>query len=93
MARGRHTSHSRLRLEFADARMMARYADGLVLVVRANDTDRKTAQAVARRLEGDGTRVTGIILNRWDQFRSDVYGYLAFRSTRECPTPDWKPVL
>ena len=80
-------------LEYADTRMMAPYADGLVLVVRANYTDQKTAQAVARRLEGDGTRVTGIILNRWDQFRSDVYGYRAFRGTRECPTPDWKPVL
>ncbi len=32
-------------LEFADARKMARYADGLVLVVRANYTGRKTAQA------------------------------------------------
>ena len=61
-------------LEFADARRMARYADGLVLVVRANYTDRKTAHAAAQRLEGDGTRVTGIILNRWDQFHSDVYG-------------------
>jgi succinoglycan biosynthesis transport protein ExoP len=80
-------------LEFADARRMAQYADGLVLVVRANYTDRKTAQAAAQRLEGDGARVTGIILNRWDQFRSDVYGHRAFRGRPECPTPDWKPGL
>ena len=58
-------------LEFADARKMARYADGLVLVVRANYTDRKTAQAAVQRLECDGIRVTGVILNRWDPSRSD----------------------
>jgi uncharacterized protein involved in exopolysaccharide biosynthesis len=75
----------RLQFEYADARMMVRYADGLDLVVRPNYTDQKTAQAVALRLEGDGTRVTGIILNRWDQFRSDVYGYRAFRGTRSAP--------
>lgn len=72
----------RLQLEYADARMMARYSDGLVLVVRPNYTNQKTAQAVALRLKNDGTRVTGIILNRRDQFRSDVYGYRAFRGTR-----------
>jgi uncharacterized protein involved in exopolysaccharide biosynthesis len=75
----------RLQIDYADARMMARYADGLVLVVQPNYTDQKTAQAVALRLEGDGTRVTGIILNRWDQFRSDVYRYRAFRGTRSAP--------
>ncbi len=58
-------------LEYADARKMARYADGLVLVVRANYTGRKTAQAAVQRLEGDGIRVTGVILNRWDPSRSN----------------------
>jgi receptor protein-tyrosine kinase len=66
-------------LEFADARKMARCADGLVLVVRANFTDRRTAQAAVQRLECDGIRVTGVILNRWDPSRSDLYGYPAFR--------------
>ena len=65
-------------LEFADARKMARCADGLVLVVRANFTDRRTAQAAVQRLECDGIRVTGVILNRWDASRSDLYGYPAF---------------
>ena len=65
-------------LEFADARKMARCADGLVLVVRANFTDRRTAQAAVQRLECDGIRVTGVILNRWDPSRSDLYGYPAF---------------
>jgi receptor protein-tyrosine kinase len=66
-------------LEFADARKIARCADGLVLVVRANFTDRRTAQAAVQRLECDGIRVTGVILNRWDPSRSDLYGYPAFR--------------
>ena len=66
-------------LEFADARKMARYADGLVLVVRANYTDRKTAEAAVQRLECDGIRVTGVILNRWDPSRSNLYGDPTFR--------------
>ncbi len=68
-------------LEFADARKMARCADGLVLVVRANFTDRRTAQAAVQRLECDGVRVTGVILNRWDASRGDLYGYSASGNT------------
>ena len=53
-------------LEFADARNIARSADGLVLVVRARHTDRKTAEAAVQRLTCDGIRLTGVILNGWD---------------------------
>jgi receptor protein-tyrosine kinase len=66
-------------LEFADARIMARHAEELVLVVRANYTDKRTAQAAAARLELDGTPAMGVILNRWDPARSDMYGYPGFR--------------
>jgi receptor protein-tyrosine kinase len=66
-------------LEFADARIMARYAEELVLVVRANYTERKTAQAAVARLRLDGIPVMGVILNRWDPARSDRYSYPAFR--------------
>jgi receptor protein-tyrosine kinase len=62
-------------LEFADARIMARYAEGLLLVVRADFTDKRTAQAAVQRLSSDGIPVTGVILNRWDPARSDLYGY------------------
>jgi receptor protein-tyrosine kinase len=65
-------------LEFADARNLARYADGLLFVVRANYTDRKTAQAAVQRLQSDGICITGVILNRWDLSRGDLYGYPAF---------------
>ena len=61
-------------LEFTDAGHMARCADGMVLVVRAGCTERKTAQAAVQRLECDGIRVTGVILNAWDSSRSGRWG-------------------
>jgi succinoglycan biosynthesis transport protein ExoP len=62
-------------LEFADARIMARYADQLLLVVRANYTDRRMAQAAVQRLLLDGNRMMGVILNRWNPTQSDLYRY------------------
>jgi receptor protein-tyrosine kinase len=61
-------------LECTDAGNMARCADGLVLVVRAGCTERKTARAAVQRLESDGVRVTGVILNGWDSSRSGRWG-------------------
>jgi Mrp family chromosome partitioning ATPase len=54
---------------------MARHAEGLLLVVRADYTEKKTAQAAVQRLSSDGIPVMGVILNRWDPARSDLYGY------------------
>lgn len=62
-------------LEFADARIMARYADQLVLVVRANYTDRRAAQAAVRRLSLDEIPVRGVILNCCDPGRTGLYDY------------------
>jgi receptor protein-tyrosine kinase len=62
-------------LEFADARIMARYAEQLLLVVRANHTDRKAALAAVQRLLLDGIPVMGVILNRWNPEHGDIYGY------------------
>ena len=59
-------------LEFDGARDLARSADGLVLVVRANYTDLRAARAAVERFEDDGTPVMGIILNRWDPFPRDM---------------------
>jgi receptor protein-tyrosine kinase len=61
-------------LEFADTRIMARYAEKLLLVVRADYTDRNTVHAAAQRLLGDGIPVMGIIFNYWDTARRDIYG-------------------
>ena len=62
-------------LEFADARIMARYADQLLLVVRANYTDKRMAQAAVQRLLLDGNRMMGVILNRWNPTQNDMYRY------------------
>jgi polysaccharide biosynthesis transport protein len=62
-------------LEFADARIMARCADQLLLVLRANSTDRRTAQAAVRRLSLDGIPMLGVILNCCDLSRNGLYRY------------------
>jgi len=66
-------------LEFADARNVARYAEGIVFVARANYTDPGTAQAALQRLESDGARLTGVILNGWDPSRCDIRRNAGFR--------------
>ena len=66
-------------LEFADARIMARHGEKLLLVVRAGNTDRKTAQAAVQRLQLDGIEVMGVIVNYWDPAHSDSYDYARYR--------------
>ncbi len=62
-------------LEFADARIIGRYTDEALLVVRADSTERATAQSALQRLFLDGISVTGVVLNRWDASNSDGYAY------------------
>jgi receptor protein-tyrosine kinase len=62
-------------LEFADARIMSRYAEKLLLVVRADYTEIKTAQAAVERLLLDGLPVMGVIFNCWDPSNSETYAY------------------
>ena len=66
-------------MQMPDARVLARYADGVVLVVHAAKTVREEAAAMSRRLADDGTRVLGTILNQWDPGKTNpyahVYGY------------------
>jgi polysaccharide biosynthesis transport protein len=66
-------------LEFADARIMSRYAEKLLLVVRANYTEITTARAAVQRLLLDGIPVMGVIVNCWDPSHSDVYAYARCR--------------
>jgi receptor protein-tyrosine kinase len=65
-------------LEFADARIMARYTDQLLLVVRANHTNRRTAQVAVQRILLDGIPLMGVILNRYDPGQSDMYRYASY---------------
>jgi receptor protein-tyrosine kinase len=67
-------------LEFADARIMARYAEKMLLVVRANYTDRRTVHAAVTRLRLDGIPLMGVILNRWNPGPGDPYSYRLQRS-------------
>jgi len=66
-------------LEFADARIMSRYAEKLLLVVRADYTEIKTAQAAVQRLMLDGLPVMGVIFNCWDPSNRDMYSYARCR--------------
>jgi len=63
-------------LQLADARVIGRQADGVILVVRAGYTARNAAAAAHQRLQADDTQVLGMILNDWDP-SSSSHGYHA----------------
>jgi polysaccharide biosynthesis transport protein len=50
---------------FADARVVGRLSDAVLLVVRAGLTDEASALAARQRLLGDGIPLTGVVLNDW----------------------------
>ena len=62
-------------LHMPDARILGRFADGVILVVRSAQTMRNDAVAANQRLADDGTRVLGTILNQWDPGKTNSYGY------------------
>jgi capsular exopolysaccharide synthesis family protein len=62
-------------LEVPDARVLGRLADAVILVVRANVTERTSAVAARQRFAEDGTPVLGTILNAWDSRRGPGYPY------------------
>ncbi|HWE53635.1 MAG TPA: polysaccharide biosynthesis tyrosine autokinase [Bryobacteraceae bacterium] len=53
-------------IQFSDARLMARFADGLILVVRSGVTARQSAVTAREQLAQDNINVLGTILNDWD---------------------------
>ncbi len=67
-------------LHMPDARVFGRYADAVILVVRAEQTTRDEASLACERLAEDGTEVLGTILNAWDPKRSASYGYSNYYS-------------
>jgi polysaccharide biosynthesis transport protein len=66
-------------LEFADARVLARSSDGVILVFRANQTDRRTALAVVEQLMRDRIPILGTVLNDWNPKSAGGYGDYAYR--------------
>jgi capsular exopolysaccharide synthesis family protein len=67
-------------MTMADARVVARHGDGVVMVVRANQTSRDSLRDACRRFSEDGTRVLGAILNDWNPKKSGRYGYYRYYS-------------
>ena len=62
-------------LHMPDARVLGRFSDGVILVVRSAQTMRDAAVAANQRLTEDGTRVLGTILNQWDPRRTNNYAH------------------
>ena len=62
-------------IHLADARVLGRFADGVILVVRAGETTTESALVARHRFEEDGTRVLGTVLNSWNPRTSTRYGY------------------
>jgi capsular exopolysaccharide synthesis family protein len=64
-------------LQMADARLVGRAADAVVLVARAGQTTRDAILAAYQRFSEDRIRVLGTILNDWNPKHSPsgYYGY------------------
>jgi capsular exopolysaccharide synthesis family protein len=61
-------------LQLADARILSRLADAVVLVFRAGQTTREAAAMAVNAFEADGVPVLGTVLNDWNP-RTMGYGY------------------
>jgi capsular exopolysaccharide synthesis family protein len=70
-------------LHVSDARIIARQADGVILVARAEQTTRDAFLALRNRFVEDSTRVLGCILNDWDPKRS-ARAYPYYSSEANC---------
>jgi polysaccharide biosynthesis transport protein len=66
-------------IHLADARVLGRLADGVILVVRAGQTTTESALFASQRFSEDGTRVLGTVLNSWDPRITRGYGYESYR--------------
>jgi capsular exopolysaccharide synthesis family protein len=65
-------------LQFSDARLMARYADGVILVVRSGVTERESALAAREQLVQDQIEVLGTVLNDWDAKGADAKAFNSY---------------
>jgi succinoglycan biosynthesis transport protein ExoP len=71
-------------LQLADARLIGRHADAVILVARAQQTTRDAIIAAYQRLVEDRIRILGTVLNDWDPKHSPAgyYGYYRGYSSR-----------
>ncbi len=64
-------------INIADARVMGRHADGVIMIVRSGQTTRDAALTGKQRLVEDGSPLIGSILNGWN---ADLPGYSHYRN-------------
>jgi polysaccharide biosynthesis transport protein len=69
-------------IHLADARVLGRHADGVILVIRAGQTTAESALFACQRFAEDGTRILGTVLNSWNPKTSGGYGYDSYRDHR-----------
>jgi capsular exopolysaccharide synthesis family protein len=62
-------------LPFADASILASQSDGVILVLRANETRRKAAQDALESLQKAGARILGVVLNDVSARADGYYRY------------------
>ena len=51
-------------MHFADGTLLARLADGVIIVVRSESTERSALVKARQQLAGAGANVVGVIMNR-----------------------------
>lgn len=66
-------------LNMADARVLGRLSQGVVLVVRAGQTRRSAAQSARMRLANDGTALVGVVLSDWNPRYPEAHGYHSYQ--------------
>ena len=67
-------------LQFADARLLARVTDGVVMVVRAGTTNRSEALRATSLLNEDHVGLLGVILNNWSPGPGEAKIYDQYRA-------------
>lgn len=70
-------------IHLADARILGRHADGVILVIRSGQTTTESALIASQRFAEDGTRVLGTVLNSWDPRTTAHYGYGSYSHYHE----------
>jgi succinoglycan biosynthesis transport protein ExoP len=68
-------------LHFPDARLLGKFADGVILVVRSSVTPRDNVAAVAQRFKVDRVPLLGTVLNDWTPDRSADRSYASYYTT------------
>ena len=64
---------------YADARVLGRVTDGVVLVIRANTKSRRELRTAQERLAQDGIPVLGTVLNDWKMDRDELRSYARYQ--------------